>query len=206
MIPQPFQAGVEGAIASYDWVETSSGIGYVSYYANYIVGGTTTYAALPTPISSYPTAITIGAAAGLVIDADWDISFTRALTVEGKLYVTTTTDIDNTWQRIDLHVIHVDEAGNETQLIAASGASVDSGAAQVSIRSTVMAEVPLQVFKDGEKLRVNTKFWSKTTGTGKKLYVDGANSHPSLFIDKFAGGTVTNDTNLIIAVPYKVDI
>jgi len=223
-LPEVFRKTGEPSLISYDFVDYFAGLGYISFYAFY--DGTNKKLNNNRIASSTPriTFNTDGAAYVLVSNIDWDLDFNiPQILGKGSIYVSTSMDAIPTTTtemqaRVDAFVYSVDAALTPTLLAQASGAVVEWGQNKAgSNRTLTKIDIPSNTkLKAGEKLRVNTQIFTKKTSAIGDAYIthlwtDGEARGTTIY-NQIDPATTTldlgykNATDLIVTVPFKLDI
>jgi hypothetical protein len=213
-IPLPYVKG-SGAIASYDWLDITAGVGYRTYYG---CGDSNTsgYSYFLTPSSSmgggrtYLNANSTGAAFAKEADIDFDITLGRPAYVEGYAYFYIAHSLiagagAAGESYLIVYLYHYDGA-TETQL--ATGTTVTrtiaAGTTEHNGECLILDVTAGRKFKVGEILRVNVQVWNK----------DSANPIQSrIHFDPTSGLSLTEvtsgrsiPTSMNLEVPFRVQI
>jgi hypothetical protein len=223
LLPLNFPLPSESSIASYDYIDSIEGLGYITFYA---VNHTDFTIAHREAIASQRPTISFGftnppAILTKLVDKDWDLSFNKTHTVGGADVYTNATIQTQTASggiktfRMDVLIYKIAVGGAATLLVTGTGAVINIGAATLaSARLLTKAVLPVTVLKKGEKLRFNTEIYAVTdtaAATDCYLYCDGANRSSSARnqIDPDASTTTlgyTNRTDITFTVPFKLNL
>jgi hypothetical protein len=214
-IPTVFSQKGSDAVASYDWLDVTSGVGYRKYYlAISQLSGSNLYFMTPQNMdaSTYPYLTgNDGSAGGLVNrqDLDFDIEFKIPAQLKGDLIFNITHTEYNTANTNSSYVVaniyHV-KGVTETLLATASSpvrtsASTDS-ANPSCWREALKMPITLKKFAVGDKLRVNVLYYFGHNGAGTGYY--------TLYLDPTNHATttpvVTESKIAAIDAPFKIDI
>jgi len=220
-VPNTYQISPESAVASYDWTDLATGLGYRNYYGNIAtLSGSTVYFLEPQTTICAGARLISGANAvdsewEKVYDKDFDLTYTNPAIIQGTMFVNMTyqlsPDTVDGYGHLRVFVYHVTAGGTETLLGSAISATMTALAtAAKSRRELIPISLSRRKFRSGEKLRVTIEGWINngdvhpTTHTiSWTYYSDPLNQIDPLFTD--AEGT-TPDSHLLVAVPYVIDI
>lgn len=212
-LPVFARANGESSIASYDWLDITSGCGYRTYYP------TKTNSASPAPILTVRKidggaecwyqhdAATVQAEAATLSDTDFDITMRVPSIIGGVSYMNFSHDVTGTPAQIlhryfvitIYHVLAV--AGTETSLGTAT--TLDWTSSDLPIRESVSFDLTSHKFAIGDKLRFNVI--SKGSATAGGTYVE-------YYFDPNSLKTLTDSesrtigTDFTLDVPFKIDI
>lgn len=212
-LPTNFQA-VSPVLASYDWLDVTSGAGYRRYYACASdIEGAATYFLSPRSLDApsrlwYTQAnVNIGAAAK-IIDLDFDIEFKVPAVIYGDSFVNLTYNV-NTQANIDdtyiiIKVYHVTSGGTETQIGTAQTSNYSWGAAPPYYhREAIKVNLSKKHFAKTDKLRLTVEGWGGDASGGKMiLYYDPTSS--KTYSDNPDSRTI--GTDLIFDCPFQVNL
>jgi len=201
------------AVASYDWLDLTSGIGYRTYSA--CIGQITSgniYFISPrlfdaNPVYQEGTHNT--ATFTKVIDLNFDAKFSIPSIIGGKAYINTTSMMSatNGEYYVKVYVYHVDAALAETEIGTVQGPTkADSSDTNLFFRQCYTLDLTLKKFKIGEMLRLNVEVWARgVTGIAiVRLYSDPESRNTVTDSTTYGGGTV--GTDLVFNVPFKIDL
>lgn len=185
-LPLTFRRGNEGSVASYDWIDLTSGFGYKKFYLTNgsLTGGTVQRFLITESIESEPASIDGD------FDSDWDNEFKVPAYVKGdavfNVYRYCPNNVTHSYV---VTIYHVTAGGVETSIGTATGTTFTgfsaSGAAQ---RATVKITLTPKNFGIGEKIRVT-------------LVVTDANGTATTY---FNNGTTGQDC--LVFIPFKIDL
>ena len=215
--PTPFLLG-GGVVASYDWLELTSGVGYRRYYAciSDLTGGDVYFL---TPSSTYegypiwPEIATIDQeSATLEMDYDFDIEFNiPSVAAAADAFVNISLALwapagDVSSYYVVINVIHWDGA-SETNIGTAQSASRSvTGLATEFFREAIKVGITQQNFGVGDILRFNVQVYA-AKGVGD------ANGQVRFYSDPSSRTTLTETstsatigTDVTIDMPFKVTI
>jgi len=216
-VPTVFRNTRPRSLTNYSWIDIANATGIQTYYGVNTFDGSGILS--PTAIDSYSwrTSGTPAASESKKEDKDYDLLFNVPQTVKGTLTVTHTYAVTNNNGVNTVHgytkvrVYHYDgstETEIGTQVTTTTLSS--GGVGQVEAARSVIKFASLnQHFKKGETLRVNIEMWSwLTSGSSSyQLYTDGSNrgTGPAVTVPTAISGDTAN-TNIIVQVPYKIDV
>lgn len=203
-VPQIFNRS-SGAVASYDWVDLTTGVGYRRYYWSAYSDGSVKYFLTPRVLDS--TSLSgciythIAGAGDSELNAD--ITFLRPATVgTSDCYVQMTTSTGGTTGTYQVILYHVDGSATETSL-----GSMTTGSLTINNFKRLLFKftVTLKKFAIGDKLRLCIIF-DQTANPGGNLDIFHDGNGLTMDDDTAAPYTRTIDTNLIVDVPFRIDI
>lgn len=208
-IPTNFQS-VSPVLASYDWLDITSGTGYRRYYA-VGSGDNTLFLSSRSMTSSTDywsyTANFNSTTPALTIDLDFDITLNVPADIKGTAYFN---GLMRAWNnagatsRFTVNVYHVNSGGTETLLGTAVGANTND-----YYRECLKISLTQKHFAIGEKLRLNVILhgWNTGLSTGKvTVFYD-----PTSVVTKTDTSATTSDTRTVgtdmyIDVPFRVNL
>ncbi len=185
-------------IASYDWLDLTSGIGYRRYYAcaATLSTGVVYFLTTRSDIDAFPLRITTTGT------TNFDIEFGVAAYIKGDAFI----NLSSTWNggtanttKYTATIYHIDIDSNTTSLGSAITSTKSYGDWRHSLKITLAAKK----FTPGEKLRLTIL---ETTVTGnsnqQRLAIDP--SSRLTFTEDSA--SATSNTNLTLDMPFVIDI
>lgn len=190
-------------LASYDWVDITSGTGYRRYYACAGRNNVGTILKFLTPRlldAEFTYHVAAAGAPGTVFDLDFDIEFKRPAYVEGDCFINATVTHaaagPSTW--LEIFVYHYD-GSTETQL----GTFVTPGrAVNGEYRECMKFALTGHHFAIGDILRLTVQ-----------VETDGITTTSGVYHDPNSRVTVTDqptatavNTDLILDCPFRIDI
>lgn len=214
-IPNTFLAPGEAAIASYSYTDIASGRGYVIFYAGECADGNILHTApfyssdVVQVVDDEPTR----AAYTKVLDVDYDARFDRPRTIEGMGIVNCTVGIDPaTNQNIYLYYtakVRKWDGATETE-IATNDSPVFNITTDTTASKVLCTEIdiPLEVFKSGESLRLTIELYLKNAGSASDV---GFGQDPKDRDDDAEQSALqiiedTDTTTLTFHCPFVIDI
>ena len=221
-VPVVYRKTQDSAIASYDYFDIATGSGYRRLYgisAGVGSGAALTYAlSTQTLDSTKPRTDQYNSGSSVYtkdIDLDFDLSFAAPQSVKGPVLAQITYGLQNINPGVQgdfflaAAVKKVDLNSVETTLKYLSGGMYHINVPQNAIqeyREIASLDVSKTHFSAGEKLRFTTEVWTKAPASQDfkiNLYFDGANRVKSLSGN---GWFASHDTNLLVDVPFVIDI
>lgn len=209
------------SIASYDYFDLASGIGYKRFYG--IVADTSTGKVYRLDQNITDVTGRVSATTDITntvyyahTDLDFDLTFTKYFTVggEGKLYLTIQTAGAGVGQNqaaayIVATIYHVTAGGTETSLGTAQSQEYNTNiVAGISRRYLIPITITKKNFIPTDRIRVNVIAMCKYIADGAggvktfKIYYDPTNLlTPAVDADGVAG-----DTSLIFDMPFYIDL
>jgi hypothetical protein len=199
-LPVNFPIPAEQAIATYDWYDLASGVGYKSFYAMKLMLVSTNVARLTTNESLFSWRENTGGN-NQAIDIDFDVTLNNNLVVYGDalisipyVYNTGGSGLSSTLTASIYKVV----GGVETQLgsTATENISMSSASSTGDVWSAGIT-LPLTVFKAGDTLRLTIT--AGAMGANKYLWIF---HNPCNYTNTATGKTTSK---LEMALPIKVD-
>jgi len=212
--PVPFSTK-GGAIASYEWLDITSGVGYRTYYGFKENTATADYSLVTTSIFDSGGYIradmsTVDATYIKGIDIDFDIVLARPAYVQGLAYFNCTVkayaqaNCDGN-HYVVATLVHYD-GSTETELASAQSETTNTPESSTEyFRHALVLDVTAgKKFKIGETLRLTVEVWGNDTqGTMTfHLFFDPSSR---LTVTDHPNGATTG-TDLKLHVPFRVDI
>ena len=210
MIPQKFQ--VQGSsVASYDWKDLTSGLGYRTFYASKTQSGSHVLITRAMDSSSADFyaddgAIAEQAEANLEMDLDFDIAINVPCILRGTAYVNLSHKVVNAagamMHRYFVVTVYHYDGSTETSL--GSETTKDCIATIDSRRELITISLTSKKFAIGHILRLNVQLWASETVE--------ANNTIFLYFDPNSLNTLTDPfertigTDLIFDCPFRIDI
>lgn len=216
-MPMMFNYGKK-SVASYDWIDVTTGTGFRKYYAlNAQRSGATdhvltirTYDSVPI---SYNVTVTNASPAQLLIDYDFDILFNVPAVIKGEAYmnvlhrlVGSSASAGGTFYLI-INFYHVSTAPAETSIGTVTGANrvKPEGVSTYYWRECFKATLTQKKFAIGDKLRINIQGWGFKSGAANPQYANFYDpATKATYTDNLSGQTVGTDA--FFDIPFRVDI
>lgn len=213
-VPQYFSVG-SGVIASYDWIDLTTGLGYRKYYAcasnlsagySYFLTQRSDYDADPNKqgVSSFNNANY-----EKKYDLDFDIEFNvpaviaNAYATLNMMYYLWASAGETAYGYVVVSIIHYD-GSSETNIGTATSA-VDSvvGLATSYFRLCFNFALTQKKFAIGDILRLTVEVWAKVTGASGQC---GIYHDPGSRVTQTEASGGTAGTDLVVDIPFKIDI
>jgi hypothetical protein len=224
-LPIVYRKSTENSIASYDFIDTIEGLGYIKFYGT-VLSGANVLLRNQIPSSPIKTQFNLGTGTAWTAYAskNWDLSFNLPAIV-GNGPVFSVCGFDSYFAASDGRESHFEmevviskvSGGATTTLCTASGAVVcQGGGIQTSHRLGNQVTLPRTKLKAGDILRINTKICGKNVdiagGTRTcHMWHDGAARNTTLYdqvnpdnID--ADLDFKNATDFHVLIPFKLDL
>ena len=210
-VPELYRRG-GNVVASYDWLDLTSGVGYRKYYAcASAINAATVFFLTPRILDSMPWIATAEIALTdftLYIDKDFDITFNVPATIKGNAYINALFSMNGTiagttTAYVVVNIYHV-RSTTETS-IGTNTKQLErtiSGDETKYWKECVEVVCSEKIFAVGDKLRINIQIYGKEASgnqTTLNLYFDPAGGASYTDVD---GRTVTSD--LVCDVPFKI--
>jgi len=208
-VPNVYKLGGSNLSASFDWKDFVSSVGYVDYNATTtsMSGGDLDFLAVN---KLYTVNYTSGAntmAGGppftLQAEKDFDLQYQNPVIVQGNLISNCTFYIykdggGTANGYLQYYIYRVDLNGTET--LIGSGQSANRAIVGAAYYRELL-NIPLirTHFGIGEKLRLNVQLWCYSVG-------GGAGASAGRFYFDPQDTLASPDTNLLVSVPYKIDL
>jgi len=201
-------------VASYDWVDLTSGVGYKRYYgcaSNTVTTATyflTSKQIDAQPISLLSSAIPVDTKTK-AIDLDYDIEFLRPAIIDGVAVINLThgvriANINSSDNETVVNIAHINLASAET-IIGTTTTGVRPGTQDHNYRDCIRVALTRTHFAIGEKLRLTVELWAKDDapgGTAKViLWFDPNSAQTVTDVDG-----ITRNTDLILDIPFRIAI
>lgn len=169
-IPQNFTA-ISNVLASYDFVDISSGTGYINFYA-----GNTVDLELLSNFTFYSDAVSFvsagfSGAVALQLDTDFDVVLNRPLDLSGTGIVNVPIggfSGGGTWSSYVIVKLRKWDGVTETEICnnQSSTSTISGGGSTAYFMKAVDLTIPLTHFKKGETLRLTVESWAGSLATG----------------------------------------
>lgn len=198
MLPSPFTRQ-SNAIASYDWIDITSGCGYREYYCAGSKNSTSNYYFLTTKVIDSSTELLWNT--GVNQDLDFDITIKVPSVIGNADAIINFTWSQNASQTstVTINIYHVTAAGAETLLGTLALARTAGGGGAEYYRECFKITLISKKFAINEKLRVNMTLTSTNADT--RVYFDPSTART--FTDL---STRTVGSDMVVLVPFKIDI
>jgi hypothetical protein len=208
-VPSIFSEKGSQAIASYDWLDITSGTGYRKYYACSAQDSASTKYFLTTrTMDANP--ITVGLStsnvAGLFSDTDFDVSFAVPAMVKGTALVNLTHYLNTTnTESIVVNIYHVSLTAVETLIGTATTVELVTTGSETHNRECLKIALTQKHFGVGETLRLNIIQNGRKNAAGSSTvsYYTDPSSRTSL-TETGTGTSLKSD--LVLDVPFKIDL
>lgn len=198
VVPIVYRKQGEGTIATYDWYDFGSSLGYKRFYAgaNDDAGGAKYYLITQQIASDY-TKCVITASGGGGTEANFDVMFNRPTTIKGDALVNyTARTAGGGGVTVQVIIYHVTSGGVETQLGTATHAGV---AAATQYRQCLKIALTQKSFKAGESLRLCV-----IAVGGATDYIDIDPAARRTFVETGTGANIYSD--FFVDIPFKIDL
>jgi hypothetical protein len=208
-IPTIFKQLGGEAIASYDWKDLTSNVGYKKYYGCLMEDSASVKKILtPQVMDSNPTQQTSGGIPTTSVwtkglDLDFDISFDTPAVVRGvflsnlDFYIQASSTTINAYVKI--YIYKVDAALAETQIGTVQTATRSLvSTAMGTFREGVLCDLTRTKISRGEKIRITVEVWGQNTG--------GNSGTVGIYVDPSLTLTSSYKTDLIFNIPFKIDL
>jgi len=198
VVPTIFRDSSERVLASYDWVDISNGLGYVMYYCM------DTNEAAPqnilttsTSISSFPL-FHYKTSTGMVCQEEFSTSFNLPQYVKGNAIVNIPYSHDGTSMSFAILIKH-----NSTTIGSLAADTVNYGVGKGTAVFAASIALTPTLFKKGDELKISIECnWAK--GAGTQAYV--LHDPKGASVDYMTGGTIPVNSNMILAIPFRIDL
>ena len=188
------------AVASYDWLDITSGTGYRRYYgcASDLDAGISYFLTTRTldgrPVSKAST--------GTEIDLDFDITFNTPAIVKGIANVNLTyLHTTGPASQCRIYIYHVTSGGTETQIGTALSKNTAGGVATGKVRECLTVSLTEKAFAANEKLRLTVQPIANV-GVAIEVWHDpGTKLTYADVVD-----TRTIGTDIVLECPFKIDL
>ena len=198
MLPQKYQS-IPTAVASYDWLDLTSGAGYKKYYlvSSYLAGGTVNYF-LSSKVVDGPTGIWFKTAGNG--DLDFDITMKTPSIIGGSDAVINIPyhHMAGNATTLTVTIYHVTTGAVETSLGTLTTGRTAGGGGAEDYMECMKIPLTAKKFAIGEKLRVNVVWTSTGTVT---ISFDPAGLDTATDKD---GRTIALSAS--VQIPFKIDI
>jgi len=222
----------EQAIASYDFYDLATRIGYKKFYgcAQYnssdtastapaaMTNSTAYFLAVDTvqsdPIYTPHTGTPLNGTWSNAIDIDFDLIFSNPQIISGDAFINATVQVTDAGLNGDLYVttkyfIRHYDGSTETDLGSGFGRYEYTNETTEVHRDCVKINIPLTKFKVGDRLRVTAQvIWASNHATPNDksclIYHDPANRMETGSVDLPTGAKA--DTDFVVYVPFKIDL
>ena len=211
LLPQNFPTPTETAIATYDYSDVASGLGYREFqcFATTVATSSEEYFISDNPIYSVPssTGQTVNNHTVTQTTTFKTSAFRLAQTIEGMMFLQITHSINATsfsgTARITATLQHYD---GDTTTVTDLGNAVSDDHVVAPTGTTIPATVymPISIskiiFKKGDKLYLKIEHYQSAGGVGNRVF--------ALYHDPTdaAIGANTNPTTLKLQIPFRLDL
>ena len=200
-LPIVFQGGSR-ALASYDYFDYYSAVGYKKFYLGASgISGATAYLVSTRTFDSSVNTRSISSSS--TANQDFDLTFNNPGILKGDMIFNCTTQ-QNTNQNIvvTITVSKVDLASSVLQLGQAIHTQINGAGSQQNIRHCIKLNVAQTHFGIGEKLRINAKILNNVAGDTITLFFDPTGRQT--LTEAISGATI--GTDFIVEIPFKIDL
>jgi len=199
-------------VASYDWLDLTSGLGYRRYYpcSSTLSSGKSYFLSTKImeaiPMSLTESHVVATTTRESFINLDFDITFNALATIgDGDAFVNLTHFLGNNCKCVvTINVYHVSTADVETSIGTIDSTIHNTGGGSEYFRESLKVPLTAKNFSKGEKLRFNVViFAAPNMGGGTPtvtLYFD-----PSSIDTVTDGAGDTRDTDITFDLPFKTN-